>query len=80
MTVSMILVRFSLIYHMHVILLFQGGLMFGTPGSGGQMAYGDSDNKLGWAFITNYCNPTALNDDPRYSRLEKAMYDTIRNL
>ena len=54
--------------------------MFGTPGYGGQMAYGDTENKLGWAYLTNYANPAAVGDDPRYLVLEKAMYESVNNL
>lgn len=62
------------------MLLFQGGVMFGTPGYGGQMGFADDKHKLGWAYITNYLNPAAFIDDPAYIILERAMYQAVQNL
>ena len=60
--------------------LFQGGQCFGTAGYGGQMGFGDAENKLGWGYLTNYIDPTSVADDPRYLPLIHAVYETLKLL
>ena len=57
----------------------QGGYSFGTPGAGGQMAFADVDNEIGWAFLTNYHGHHML-DDPRYVALTNTVYDVVARL
>ena len=63
-----------------VLLILQGNYMFGTPGHGGQMGYGDAGSQLGWAYLTNYLSSYDMSDDPRYVALEKAMYETVKDI
>ena len=55
-------------------------MMFGSPGAGGQMVYGDLEHKLGHAFLTNnmYNGFTAFS--PQYKKLLKATYDTAEKI
>ena len=55
-------------------------MMFGSPGAGGQMVYGDLEHKLGHAFLTNkmYNGFTAFS--PQYKKLLKATYGTVEKL
>ena len=53
--------------------------MFGTPGLGGQMAYGDVAQSLGWGFVTNYPTMGAVANDARYEALIKTVYETVAN-
>ena len=55
--------------------------MFGHWGAGGQMAYCDPENRVGWAYVTNYCNilhgftsrtiDTQLSKEPCTNALQK---------
>ena len=55
--------------------------MFGTPGFGGQVGYGDTDHALGWGYVTNYCDLTAGQaDDHRYLVLQTAIYNSVISL
>ena len=49
--------------------------MFGTSGLGGQSAYGDLQYNLGFAYLTNNLCQFSLGDNPRFLRLQKAMYE-----
>ncbi|ELU10516.1 hypothetical protein CAPTEDRAFT_156512 [Capitella teleta] len=53
----------------------EGGFLFGAPGHGGQVAYADPEFHLGWAHVTNHPSVFAMGDDPKYLRLEKAIYE-----
>ena len=50
-------------------------MMFGTSGFGGQSGYGDLEHKLGFAYLTNHLCQYSLGDNPRFLRLQKAMYE-----
>lgn len=52
--------------------------IFGHFGAGGQMAFCDPDQELGWAYLTNYSNILhGFVIDHRYKSLEKAMYQCV---
>ena len=53
--------------------------MFGTPGAGGQMVYGDMEHKLGQAFLTNKMY-SGLNFSQQYKMLLKATYEVVEKL
>ncbi|CAD5115210.1 DgyrCDS4203 [Dimorphilus gyrociliatus] len=58
----------------------QGNYIFGTPGAGGQMVYADPKANLGWAFLNNDCKIYAFGEDPRYKKVEKAIYETLETI
>ena len=51
--------------------------MFGTPGAGGQMVYGDLQHQLGFAFLTNRMFVGMSARSPQFKALEKIMYDIV---
>ena len=51
--------------------------MFGTPGYGGQIGYGDLEHNLGFAYLTNNLCFYEIGDNPRFLKLEKAMYECV---
>ena len=51
--------------------------MFGTSGFGGQAGYGDLEHNLGFAYLTNNLCQYELGDNPRFLRLQKAMYECV---
>ena len=51
--------------------------MFGTPGLGGQIGHGDLEHNLGFAYLTNNLCQYSLGGNPRFIRLQKAMYDCV---
>ena len=59
-------------------LLLQGGEIFGSIGMGGQMAWADTNNKLGWAYVTNHFTEKSDNMDERYTSLYEALYDVVQ--
>ena len=62
-----------------MLFFSQGSKLFGTPGSGGQNAYADLDNRLGLAYITNHLSQFA-HDDPRFKELLEAVYTTLKEI
>lgn len=44
------------------------------------MVYGDVEQRLGWAYLTNHHSVYAIGDDPRYQSLEKAIYDSVQKI
>ena len=50
-------------------------MMFGTPGFGGQSGYGDLEHNLGFAYLTNNLCQYHTGDNPRFLKLQKAMYE-----
>ena len=54
--------------------------MFGTPGAGGQMVYGDPEHKLGFAFVTNRLDMGARHQSPPYKSMIGATYDIVKRL
>jgi CubicO group peptidase (beta-lactamase class C family) len=54
-----------------------GSGVFGHPGWGGSLAFGDSDAKLGFAFVTNRMEEFGEDPDPRRLRLIDAVYDCL---
>ena len=67
------------VLHIFLNFLLQGGEIFGSIGMGGQMAWADPTNKLGWAYVTNHFTQKADNMDRRYISLYEALYDVIQN-
>ena len=65
------------ILHIFLNFVLQGGEIFGSMGFGGQMAWADPKNKLGWAYVTNHFNQKSDMMDNRYLTLYKALYDVI---
>ena len=63
-----------------IFVLFQGGVMFGAPGAGGQMGYADADHHIGWAYLTNFHSIYAIGDDPKYLALERAIYECVQDI
>ena len=55
--------------------IFQGQLIFGHPGSGGQVAFADPENKIGYSYITNFLSIFGNNDDPRFIDIQGIMYE-----
>ena len=53
-------------------------MVFGTPGYGGQMGYGDLKYHLGWGYLTNH-HMMSIEGDV-YMELWNAMYDTVFQL
>ena len=53
-------------------------MVFGTPGYGGQMGYGDLKYHLGWGYLTNH-HMMSMETDV-YKELWNAMYDTVFQL
>ena len=51
--------------------------MFGTPGIGGQIGYGDLEHNLGFAYLTNNLCQYSMGQNPRFLRLQKAMYESV---
>lgn len=62
------------------VYAFQGQLMFGHTGHGGQVGMADPTNKLGFMYITNHISIYGLGDDPRYLDLEKEIYRCLDNI
>ena len=63
-----------------VTSVLQGGRMFGTPGAGGNMVYGDLEHKLGLAFLTNKLYSGLNPISPQYRRLLEATYHVLQNI
>ena len=55
-------------------------MIFGTPGWGGQMGYGDLQYQLGYAYLTNYLSQYSMGDDPLFLKLQKAVYEVVSKL
>ena len=53
--------------------------MFGTGGTGGQMGFGDLNNNIGWAYVTNHWKMVSFYDT-RSVPLQHAIYDTLKEL
>ena len=51
--------------------------VFGHPGWGGSLAFGDSEAGLGFAFVTNRMQEFGEDPDPRRLRLIDAVYDSL---
>ena len=62
------------------VLYFQGSMIFGTPGLGGQMVFGDLEHKLGLAFLTNRLEKGFRSHIPPYKDLLAATYDVVKNI
>lgn len=54
--------------------------MFGTPGGGGQMVYGDPEHRLGFAFLTNKMYSGLTIYSPLFLHLYNATYSVIQQL
>ena len=54
--------------------------MFGTPGYGGQLVYGDPEHKLGFAFMTNRLDEGLVNFTPPGQSLVTATYDIVKSI
>lgn len=52
----------------------------GHTGHGGQVAVGDIKNNIGISYLTNHLTIHGVGDDPRYTDLEQALYETIESL
>ena len=53
-------------------------MMFGTPGFGEQMVFGDLDYKLGLAFQTNRLEHGFRSHIPPFKDLLAATYDVVK--
>ncbi|XP_060557042.1 beta-lactamase domain-containing protein 2-like [Ruditapes philippinarum] len=56
-----------------------GGVVFGHPGHGGQVAQADLENGIGLAYLTNYIDVYAQGDHPRYLALVQEFYVCLEN-
>ena len=54
--------------------------MFGTPGFGGQLVYGDPEHKLGFAFMTNRLDIGMGSFTPPGQALLTATYDVVKSI
>ena len=54
--------------------------MFGTPGFGGQLVYGDPEHKLGFAFLTNRLDSGVGAFTPPAQSLLQATYDIVKSI
>jgi len=55
--------------------------VFGHWGAGGQMAFCDPEQEVGWAYLTNYGNLLhGFIVDHRYAALEKALYQCLNEI
>lgn len=52
----------------------------GHPGYGGQSAFADLQNNIGLAYVTNHLSIHGKNDDPRYLKLQNALYKDLVKL
>ena len=66
--------------HSFLRLVLQGSWMFGFPGTGGQLAYGDLDHGLGFAFLTNRLYGGLNAYSPQGRAMVEATYDVLRTL
>jgi CubicO group peptidase (beta-lactamase class C family) len=55
---------------------FGGARSFGSPGSGGSLAFADPEAGLGYAYVTSQMG-TALTGDPRDVALRAALYSAL---
>ena len=51
--------------------------MFGTPGLGGQMVYGDVEHKIGFAFLSNRLYSGLNPFSPQFKVLFNATYEIV---
>lgn len=51
--------------------------LFGHPGWGGSLAFGDSESRIGFAYLTCRMEEFATGLDPRRDRLINAVYDRL---
>ncbi|XP_060600041.1 beta-lactamase domain-containing protein 2-like, partial [Ruditapes philippinarum] len=57
----------------------KGGIVFGHPGHGGQVAQADLENGIGLAYLTNYIDVYAQGDHPRFLALLQEFYACLEN-
>lgn len=54
---------------------------FGHGGFGGQFAAADTVHKTGWAYVTNYLDPTFMATGKcKWLNLEKALFQCVQNI
>ncbi|CAC5395577.1 unnamed protein product [Mytilus coruscus] len=54
--------------------------VYGHPGYGGQMAYGDTMNNIGMAYLTNDLSAFGYGNDPKFLALQKEFYNCLNNI
>ena len=57
--------------------LLQGEAVIGYAGRGGQMVMADPANRLSIAYLTSYLSIYSNGDDPRFTDLQKAVYNSL---
>ena len=63
-----------------LVVVFQGSRMFGTPGFGGQLVYGDQEHKLGFAFMPNRLDIGMGSFTPPGQALLTVTYDVVKSI
>ena len=53
--------------------------MFGTPGAGAQMVFGDLEHQIGFAFLTNKMYSGLEQESPQFVPMFEATYDIVKN-
>ena len=54
--------------------------MLGHPGAGGNNAYADFEQKLGFGFVTRYGSAFGLGNDPRFTSVRDVVYQCVDKL
>lgn len=52
----------------------------GAPGAMGQMVYADLEANLGWAFFNSDGKIYSFGEDPRYKKIERAIYEALESI
>lgn len=60
-------------------ILFQGKFIFGHPGYGCQLVLADPSNQLTIAYVANGLKTGTAEVCTTYMRLQRAVYDALRN-
>ncbi|XP_071852769.1 beta-lactamase domain-containing protein 2-like [Apostichopus japonicus] len=57
------------------------GNLFGAPGAGGQVAYADPNNKIGYGFVSRYMSPMGIQMmDPRFINLKESVLRAVKKV
>lgn len=55
----------------------KGDMIYGHPGYGGQMAFADTNNTVGMAYLTNDLSVYGIGNDPKFLNLQTEFYNVI---
>lgn len=59
---------------------YKDKLVLGHPGAGGNNAYADFEQKLGFGFVTRYGSAFGLGNDPRFTSVRDVVYQCVDKL